>query len=168
MGSGSTDCLDHLALALLSWFLNLPTPATGVIRKAPFRINLLFGHFHDLKNLLGNPRLRCGCSWGCMLLGSGGIFYLVLVRLSGEVIDGKVGMGSLYGYWFLLLGVGIMTGALFAAYLNKGRVEVGLSPLGLLGMTGSLVGIYFFLRWEECLKSAVHPWVFLVLCFLFP
>ena len=133
-----------LALALLSWFLNLPTPATGVIRKAPFRINLLFGHFHDLKNLLGNPRLRWAALGDACFWAVGGFFYLVLVRLSGEVIDGKVGMGSLYGYWFLLLGVGIMTGALFAAYLNKGRVEVGLSPLGLLGMTGSLVGIYFF------------------------
>ena len=37
-----------------------------------------------------------------------------------------------------------MAGALFAAYLNKGRVEVGLSPLGLLGMTFSLAGVYFF------------------------
>ena len=92
----------------------------------------------------------------------------MLVRLSGEVIDGKVGMGSLYGYWFLLLGVGIMAGALFAAYLNKGRVEIGLSPLGLLGMTCSLAGVYFFPRWEECLKSAVHPWVFSGLYFLFP
>jgi len=133
-----------LALALLSWLVNLPTPTTGVIHKAPFRINLCFGYFHDLKNLLGNPSLRWAALGDACFWAVGGFFYLVLVRLSGEVIDGKVGMGSLYGYWFLLLGVGIMAGALFAAYLNKGRVEVGLSPLGLLGMTFSLAGIYFF------------------------
>ena len=63
-----------LALALLSWLINLPTTATGVIHKAPFRMNLLFGHFHDLKNLLGNPRLRWAALGGCMLLGSGRIF----------------------------------------------------------------------------------------------
>lgn len=133
-----------LALALLSWLVNLPTPTTGVIHKAPFRINLFFGHFHDLKNLLGNPRLRWAALGDACFWAVGGFFYLVLVRLSGEVIDGKVGMGSLYGYWFLMLGVGIMAGALFAAYLNKGRVEIGLSPLGLLGMTFSLAGVYFF------------------------
>ena len=144
MGSGSTDCLDHFGFGSSFMVFNLPTPATGVIRKAPFRINLLFGHFHDLKNLLGNPRLRWAALGDACFWAVGGFFYLVLVRLSGEVIDGKVGMGSLYGYWFLLLGIGIMAGALFAAYLNKGRVEVGLSPLGLLGMTASLVGIYFF------------------------
>lgn len=133
-----------LVLALLSWLINLSTPETGVIHKASFRINLLFCHFHDLKNLLGNPRLRWAALGDACFWAVGGFFYLVLVRLSGEVIDGKVGMGSLYGYWFLLLGVGIMAGALFAAYLNKGRVEVGLSPLGLLGMTFSLAGVYFF------------------------
>ena len=133
-----------LALALLSWLVNLPTPATGVIHKAPFRINLLFGHFHDLRNLLRNNRLRWAALGDACFWSVGGFFYLVLVRLSGEVTEGNVGMGSLYGYWFLLLGVGIMAGALFAAYLNKGRVEVGLSPLGLLGMTFSLAGVYFF------------------------
>ena len=36
----------------------------------------------------------------------GGFLYLVLVKLSGEVVSGKVGMGTLYGSWFLLLGIG--------------------------------------------------------------
>ncbi len=133
-----------LSFALLSWLINLPTPVTGAVHKAPFRANLFFGHFHDLKNLLGNPRLRWAALGDACFWAVGGFFYLVLVRLSGEVIDGNIGMGGLYGYWFLLLGVGIMAGALFAAYLNKGRVEVGLSPLGLLGMTFSLAGVYFF------------------------
>ena len=99
-GGGSTDCLDHLALALLSWLVNLPTPATGVIHKAPFRINLLFGHFHDLRNLLRNNRLRWAALGDACFWSVGGFFYLVLVRLSGEVTEGNVGMGSLYGYWF--------------------------------------------------------------------
>ena len=143
-GGGSTNCLDRFGFGSSSWLINLPTPATGVIHKAPFRINLLFGHFHDLKNLLGNPILRWAALGDACFWAVGGFFYLVLVRLSGEVIDGKVGMGSLYGYWFLLLGVGIMAGALFAVYLNKGRVEIGLTPIGLLGMTFSLAGVYFF------------------------
>jgi len=133
-----------IALALFSWVINLSTPSTGVTSHESFRSRLFWGHFQDLRNLLSNPRLRWSALGDACFWAVGGFFYLVLVRLSGEVTEGNVGMGSLYGFWFLLLGIGIMGGALFAAYLNKGRVEIGLSPLGLLGMTASLVGIYFF------------------------
>ena len=73
----------------------------------------------------------------------GGFFYLVLVKLSGEVVSGKVGMGTLYGYWFLLLGMGTMLGSLFAAYLNRGRVEIGLTVIGGLGMPIVFMGLVF-------------------------
>ena len=66
---------------------------------------------------------------------------MVLVKLSSEVVSGKVGMGTLYGYWFLLLGVGTMFGSLFAAYLNRGRVEIGLTAIGGLGMPFVFIGL---------------------------
>ena len=73
----------------------------------------------------------------------GGFFYLVLVKLSGEVVSGKVGMGTLYGYWFLLLGIGTMLGSLCAAFLNRGRVEIGLTVIGGLGMPVVFMGLAF-------------------------
>ncbi len=146
-----------LVLALLSWLVNLPTPTTGVFSNDPFRPHLFLSHLQDLSHLLLNPRLRWAALGDACFWSVGGFFYLVLVRLSGEVTEGNMGMGSLYGYWFLLLGIGIMAGALFAGYLNKGRVEIGLSPLGLLGMTLSLVGVYYFpplgSRFEACCAS---------------
>ena len=45
-----------------------------------------------------------------MVLVGRWFFYLVIVKLSGEVVEGPVGLGALYGYWFLLLGLGIMGG----------------------------------------------------------
>lgn len=143
-----------LVLALMSWLVNLPTPTTGVFSNDPFRPHLFLSHLQDLSHLLLNPRLRWAALGDACFWSVGGFFYLVLVRLSGEVTEENMGMGSLYGYWFLLLGIGIMAGALFAGYLNKGRVEIGLSPLGLLGMTLSLVGVYYFpplgSRFEAC------------------
>ena len=66
-------------------------------------------------------------------LGCRRFFYLVLVKLSGEVVSGKVGMGTLYGYWFLFL-VWVRCLEFISAYLNRGRVEIGLSAIGALGM----------------------------------
>ena len=59
------------------------------------------------------------------------------------MVVGKVGMGALYGFWFLLLGLGIMAGSIFVAYLNRGRIELGLTAIGGLIMPASLILLYF-------------------------
>jgi len=129
-------------LALVSWVVFLPTPSTEAPKAAPFTPYVLFSHFRDLGQLLKRPNLRWAALGDACFWAVGGFFYLVLVKLSGEVAVGKVGMGSLYGYWFLLLGLGIMAGCLFCAYLNKGRIELGLCPMGAGGMTLSLWAVY--------------------------
>ena len=135
--------LGVVLLALMSWFVFLPTPATKAAKAEPFQATILVHHFQDLSTLLKRPRLRWAALGDACFWAVGGFFYLVLVKLSGEVTVGREGMGTLYGYWFLLLGVGIMCGCLFCAYLNRGRIELGLSPLGVIGMTLSLIGIYY-------------------------
>ena len=66
----------------------------------------------------------------------------MIVKLSGEVVEGDVGLGALYGYWFLLLGLGIMGGSLFVAYLNRGKIELGLTVIGGLIMPVSLIILF--------------------------
>ena len=66
----------------------------------------------------------------------------MIVKLSGEVVEGDLGLGALYGYWFLLLGLGIMGGSLFVAYLNRGKIELGLTVIGGLIMPVSLVILF--------------------------
>ena len=94
MGGGSTDCPDHFGFGSSFMVGQSAHPVTGVIHKAPFRINLLFGHFHDLRNLLRNNRLRWAALGDACFWSVGGFFYLVLVRLSGEVTEGNVGAGQ--------------------------------------------------------------------------
>ena len=128
-------------LAIISWLVFRPTPEVAPRSQKPFRFGVLFSHFHDLAALWKDKPLRlaaCGDAW---FWAFGTFFYLVLVKLSGEVIEGDVGMASLYGLWFLMLGVGIMAGSLVAAYVNRGRVELGLVPIGAVLMPIVLYGL---------------------------
>ena len=132
--AGLLVCAIISILALFSWVISIPIPETQVSGNKPFRFSLLISHFNDMAFLFKHKELRYAALGDAWFWAIGGFFYLVLVKLSGEVVSGKVGMGTLYGYWFLLLGVGTMLGSLFSAYLNRGRVEIGLSAIGALGM----------------------------------
>ena len=142
-------------LAFFSWVISWPIPETKVVGSKPFNPKVMVNHFQDLIYLLSRKKLRYAALGDAWFWGVGGFFYLVLVKLAGEVVTGEVGMGKLYGYWFLLLGVGIMVGSLFVAYLNRGRIEIGLSAIGATGM--SLVFLGF------CLCNPLSK-VFEVLC----
>ncbi|MFP6885955.1 MAG: MFS transporter, partial [Opitutales bacterium] len=121
-------------LAVISWIIFQPTPEVEPRSKKPFRLSVLFSHFHDLAELWKVKPLRLAALGDAWFWAFGTFFYLVLVKLSGEIVEGDVGMATLYGLWFLLLGVGIMIGSLAAAYVNRGRVELGLVPIGAVLM----------------------------------
>ena len=132
-----------MGLALLSWLAFLPTPPTEAPKAQPFKPGVVWSHFGDLCDLMKDRKLRGAALGDAWFWSVGGFFYLVLVKLSGEVVEGDVGLGTLYGYWFLLLGLGIMAGSLFVAYLNRGRIELGLTVIGGLIMPVSLIVLYF-------------------------
>ena len=132
-----------MGLALLSWLAFLPTPPTEAPKAQPFKPGVIWSHFGDLRDLMTDRKLRGAALGDAWFWSVGGFFYLVLVKLSGEVVEGDVGLGTLYGYWFLLLGLGIMAGSLFVAYLNRGRIELGLTVIGGLIMPVSLIVLYF-------------------------
>lgn len=121
-------------LAVLSWVIFQPTPEVAPRSKKPFSFNVLLSHFKDLAYLWKEKPLRLAALGDAWFWAFGSFFYLVLVKLAGEVIGGGPGTASLYAFWFLLLGVGIMVGSLVVAYVNKGRVDLGLVPLGAIIM----------------------------------
>ena len=149
-------CISVFLLAFLSWIISLPIPETDALKAEPFKLSLTISHFHDLRYLFRDREIRYAALGDAWFWGMGGFFYLVLVKLSGEVTVGNVGMGSLYGYWFLLVGLGIMFGSIFVAYLNRGRIEIGLTSIGGLGVPVVFLLLYF----AEPLRS-----VFSIYCF---
>ncbi len=134
--------LGIMSLALLSWLAFLPTPSTEAAKAKAFKIGIIWSHFGDMRDLMKDRKLRGPALGDAWFWSVGGFFYLVIVKLSGEVVEGDVGLGALYGYWFLLLGLGIMGGSLFVAYLNRGKIELGLTVIGGLIMPVSLVILF--------------------------
>ena len=136
-------CFFTSLLAILSWMVSLLIPDTNVRSVRSFNYKLLITHFQDLFYLFKRRGLRYAAMGDAWFWAMGGFLYLVFVKLSGEVVSGKVGMGTLYGSWFLLLGIGIMVGSIFVAYLNRGRIEIGLSAIGAIGIPFVYIGMYF-------------------------
>lgn len=134
--------LGIMSLALLSWLAFLPTPSTEAAKAKAFKIGIIWSHFGDMRDLMKDRKLRGPALGDAWFWSVGGFFYLVIVKLSGEVVEGDVGLGALYGFWFLLLGLGIMGGSLFVAYLNRGKIELGLTVIGGLIMPVSLIILF--------------------------
>lgn len=129
-------------MALVSWLIFLPTPETKAEKAKPFKAAVLFNHYKDLKFIFSQPGLRWAALGDAWFWSLGGFLWLVLVELAGEVVPGNSGISALYGWWSLMVGFGIMLGCLFSAYLNHGRVEIGLTAIGGLGMPLSILGLY--------------------------
>jgi len=132
--AGFTVSVAVGVLAVFSWIIFRPTPEVAPRSKKPFQVSVPFSHFKDLVYLWKEKPLRLAALGDAWFWAFGSFFYLVLVKLGGEMVGGGPGMASLYGFWFLLLGVGIMAGSLVVAYLNRGRVDLGLVPLGAVLM----------------------------------
>ena len=70
-----------------------------------------------------------------------GVAWLVILCLSlvAKDIAEPDQVGKLTGIFNLFLGVGIIVGSVFTAYINRGRVELGTVAAGALGMAVALL-----------------------------
>jgi hypothetical protein len=94
---------------------------------------------HNLKLARANTKVfqtLLGISWMWFF---GAIFLSQFPSFAKEVLYGDAQVASLL---LVLFSVGIGAGSLLCEYLSRGRVEIGLSPLGAMGMTLFAVDLY--------------------------
>jgi MFS family permease len=77
-----------------------------------------------------------GISWMWFF---GAVFLSQFPSFAKEVLHGDAQVASLL---LVLFSVGIGAGSLLCEYLSRGRVEIGLAPLGAVGMTLFAVDLY--------------------------
>jgi hypothetical protein len=94
---------------------------------------------HNLRLARANPkvfRTLLGISWMWFF---GAVFLSQFPSYAKEVLHGDAQVASLL---LVLFSVGIGAGSLLCEALSRGRVEIGLSPLGAIGMTLFAVDLY--------------------------
>lgn len=103
-----------------------------------FHRSLLWSHFGLLGELWEKRAIRLAAMGITYFYSVGGVVYLALVQ-AGQELHGGVGASSESGVMLGLLGFGIAVGSMTAAVISRKRIELGLVPVGALGLVAGEV-----------------------------
>ncbi len=107
----------------------------------PFSYDLFWKHFKQIAELWKEKPLRLAALGNAYFYSFGGILYLTLIQLGRELHVGQVGAVTETGLLLLALGGGVAFGSLLAAGFCRNRIELGLVPIGGLGLSIALLPI---------------------------
>jgi len=114
----TAGCLVSLAL-----FRSVPQSEEHRRDAGPFRAAILWEHVAGLRRLGSRPALLGAATGIAWFYGLGGVLYLFLVG-AGRRIHPGMGAASSTGWYLLLLGGGVVAGALLYGKLSKGRLSL--------------------------------------------
>lgn len=100
----------------------------------PPRWALLWEHFFHLKDLLSVRRLRLASLGVSFFWFSATLLALLLIQVAQTMTPDQSAHAELGGYLLVWVGLGIATGSVIVGLVSTDRIELGLIPLGGLGM----------------------------------
>lgn len=103
----------------------------------PFSWSLLWEHFAQVKYLWRDRNLRLSEMGICYFWCLAGSLFLILIQIAKglQAADPEVNFSLECGILMAWLTGGVVTGGVTAAQLCKGKNELGLIPLGAIGIT---------------------------------
>ena len=129
----------YIAISLIGLFTVYriaPTPATGQLRQPSLR--LISNAARSLRSLHAHVWLKRAVYGSIAFSGITALFQQNLVVYTQEVALLPV---EASGFLFLLVAVGIAAGALLSGKFSKHTIELGLIPLGIVGLAASIAGL---------------------------
>lgn len=129
------------AASLVTVVVFLGVEATPAQSSRPFRRALLWEHFAQLAELWHEKKLRLAALGVAYFWSFGGVIYLVLVQLGADLLRANVTDRDPSVILLALLGVGVAVGSLTTAAFCRRRIELGLVPVGGLGLAVSLISL---------------------------
>ncbi len=120
-----------IPVAIASLFL----PRYPVTQKRPFKISLFYEHFLQIKFLWRQRNLRLseiGISYFWFLAG---VLILITIQIAKDVTNGGVGFGWVAAMLMAWLSGGVIVGGIIASIICRKKIELGLIPLGAIGLT---------------------------------
>ena len=133
--------MSCLMLAFIGRWMSGRIPALDATNPS-LRINWnpITETLHNLRLAFANTtifRTLIGISWMWFF---GAVFLSQFPSFTKEILHGDAQVASLL---LVLFSIGIGMGSLLCETLSRGHVEIGLSPLGAMGMTLFAVDLYF-------------------------
>ncbi|MDD5262407.1 MAG: MFS transporter [Methylacidiphilales bacterium] len=119
------------------------TETGGSKTQDPFNPSLFWSHFRDLFNLWSNRSLFLCAIGVAYFYALGGALYLVLIQVGRDLYPGTSHAALTSGWFLALLGMGVIAGSTIVIYFSKHRQELGLVPVGGIGLTIGLVYLAF-------------------------
>lgn len=150
LGSGGTPWSAALrvagllaGLAVAAWAVfqvAQPTPAQSA---EPFRWSLWVRHFTDVAEVWRERPLWRAAMGICFFYGVGGYFSLLIPQVAFEMEAGGPRTGAVQGVMLLMVGLGTMSGNLFAGVFSRKGIELGMAPVGGALLAPALIGLGF-------------------------
>lgn len=128
-------------------------PARQAATDTPFTWKSLFGHADLLRTLHRDRSIWRAALGDSVFYLAGGVLLLTLAEIGRGLYPDGIGAARCTGIMLAVMGLGVAAGSLVAARLSRHGINLGLAPLGALGMAGALLmlavttpgGILFYL-----------------------
>lgn len=136
--------LTLMAFSFIPFLVLLSVNKPPAHIKQPFRAKLLFEHFRHLGEVLKHRQLKLATVGDMFFWFAGGSVALILIQAGKEVYpNGEANAIMVSGYFNGALGVGVALGSVLVSIISRNRNELGLVPLGALGMALTLTLVFF-------------------------
>lgn len=114
------------------------TPAQS---NEPFRAQLLWDHFIQVAHAWKDRPIRLCIMGNAYFYALGGALYLTVLEVSNHIATPEHGAATIAGTFMAELGLGVIIGSLLVNKLTPHEIELGLIPIGTLGMISSLAAL---------------------------
>ena len=131
-----------IPVAILALFL--PRYPVDNSQKRKFSVKLFYEHFFQVKFLWKHRALRLseiGISYFWFLAG---VLILITIQIAKENTHGGAGLGMEAAMLMIWLNIGVIIGGVSASIICRKKIELGLIPLGAIGVTLGCIFLSIF------------------------
>ena len=121
-----------------AWLIFLGVRRTEAQTSEPFSPGILVSHFTYVAALWRERPLRLAALGIAFFWAFGGVVNLSVIQIGRDLHQGQVGSVSISVVLLFIIGIGMAAGSLAAAAFCRKRIELGLVPIGALGLMAAI------------------------------
>jgi len=125
--------------AAVAWLIFLAVRRTESQTAEPFTPKILISHFTYVADLWREKPLRLAALGIAFFWAFGGVVNLSVLQIGRDLHHGQIGSVSISVLLLFIIGVGMAVGSLSAAAFCRRRIELGLVPIGAVGLMASIL-----------------------------